>query len=396
MRPTILLALLLSACATVPPQAADRPAWVRVAFDRDGITGARAGGLADRAAHRAVTADDPVRIASISKLVTTIGLMRLVEGGTLDLDADVSTALGYPVRNPAFPDAPVTLRQLLSHTASLADGAGYALPLGATLRATLADPRAWDAAHPPGGWHHYTNLNFPVVAAIMERATGERFDRLMARLVLTPLGLDACFDWTTCSDAAVARAVVLYDEHGAVLRDDLHGVRPACPVVPAADGSCDLATWRPGENGALFAPQGGLRISMRDLAKIGRLIAGGGTVDGVRLLAPASVRTMIGPDWTFDGANGVTDEGFECRYGLATQTLATKHPGCRDDPFGDGIARIGHAGDAYGVRAGLWVDPATGRGVAFVATAVPEGLRARASAFSPQEEALARGRAPRP
>lgn len=395
MRAFILL-LSLSACATVPHPLANRPAWVRVAFDRTGITQTRAGGLANRVARRAVTADDPVRVASISKLVTAIGTMRLIEAGALDLDADISVALGYPVRNPAFPETPVTLRQLLSHTSSLTDGVDYALPLGTTLRATLADPRVWDAAHAPGRWYHYANLNFPVVAAIMERATGERFDRLMTRLVLAPLGLDACFNWTTCSDTAVARAVVLYDEHGAVLRDDLHGARPACPVVPAADGSCDLATWRAGGNGALFSPQGGLRISMRDLAKVGRLLAGAGMVDGVRLLSPASVRTMIGPDWTFDGADGVTDQGFECRYGLAVQTLATPHAGCRDDPFGDGIARIGHAGDAYGVRAGLWIDPASGRGVAFFATAVPEGLRARRSAFSPQEEALARDRPPAP
>ena len=69
----------------------------------------------------------------------------------------------------------------------------------------------------------------------MERAAGERFDRLMARLVLEPLGLDACFNWTTCSDAALARAVVLYEPDGSVIRDDLGGRRPACPVL-APDG----------------------------------------------------------------------------------------------------------------------------------------------------------------
>ena len=57
-------------------------------------------------------------------------------------------------------------------------------------------------------------------------------------------------------------------------------------------------------------------------------------------------------------------------YGLAVQRLATARPGCRDDPFGDGRPRVGHAGEAYGLRSGLWVDRAGGTGVAFFATAV--------------------------
>lgn len=55
------------------------------------------------------------RIASISKHVTTIGLMRLFEQGKFKLDDDVSTALGFQVRNPNFPDVIITYRMLLSH-----------------------------------------------------------------------------------------------------------------------------------------------------------------------------------------------------------------------------------------------------------------------------------------
>lgn len=382
---TLIALFPLVACSTMPS-----PTSVRVSFDRDSIGRTRATGMADNASGRKVTAADPVRIASISKLVTAIGVMRLLEAGTLDLDADVSTRLGYRVRNPAFPDTPITLRLLLSHRSSLRDDAGYVLPLGSRISDTLADPRVWDRSHPPGTWFQYTNLNFPVIASVMERATGERFDLLMKRLVLGPLRLDACFNWTACSDGAVARAVVLRDVKGVAVRDDLHGRRPACDVAPAADGSCDLATWRPGENGALFSPQGGLRISMRDLATIGRLIARGGEVNGVRLLSPASIAVLAQPEWTFDGSNGDTDQGFQCRYGLAMQTLATDRPGCRDDPFGDALQRIGHAGDAYGLRSGLWIDPVTGKGVAYFTTMVPDGVRASRSGFSPAEEAIAR------
>jgi CubicO group peptidase (beta-lactamase class C family) len=380
-----LLTLLLAACTTTP-----RPGWVRVDFNRDAIGRVQAGGLADRATGRAVSASDPVRIASISKLVTAIAVMRMVEAGTLDLDADISTTLGYRVRNPEFPDRAITLRLLLSHRSSLRDAAGYVVPLGSRLSDTLTDPRAWDGDHPPGTWFQYTNLNFPVIASVMERVSGERFDLLMSRLVLAPLQLDACFNWPTCSDAVVARAVVLYDASGVAVRDDLHGQRPECDVTPAADGGCDLGTWAPGENGALFSPQGGLRISMRDLAIVGRMIARGGEVNGVRLLSPTSVAALARPEWTFDGANGDTDQGFQCRYGLAMQTLATRVAGCKDDPFGDGVPRIGHAGEAYGLRSGLWIDPVSGRGVAYFTTMVPDGVRAKSSGFSPAEEAIAR------
>jgi CubicO group peptidase (beta-lactamase class C family) len=185
----------------------------------------------------------------------------------------------------------------------------------------VADPKAWDAAHAPGSWFAYTNLNFGVIASVMEAATGERFDRVMAREVLAPLKLDACYNWGAgCSDAAVARAVVLYRASGEVARDDLRGVRPPCPV--ATSGECDLSAYRPGENGALFSPQGGLRISMRDLATIGRMLLRRG--DG--FLSAASIAELERVAWTYDGGNGDTSQGFYCRYGLATQTRSA--PAC--------------------------------------------------------------------
>jgi len=386
--------VLLLLSATV--RASEPVATVRIAFDRRSITATRVHGFADKATGRMVTADDPVRVASISKLVTAIGVMRLVEAGKLDLDADVSNQLGWRLRNLAFPDVPITLRLLLSHRSSLTDGAGYwQVPLGGKLRGVAEDPRAWDTMHAPGTYFRYTNLNFPVVAQIMEQATGERFDKLMRRLVLEPLGIDACFNWDSCDAAAAGRAVVLYDVDGKPVRDDNHGRKPDCAVV--SDGSCDLLRWRAGENGALFSPQGGLRISANDLARVGRLLLGNGTVDGTRLLKPASVQTMTAPQWQYSPGNGETfeedtgdvSEGFFCRYGLAVQTLATPVQGCRDDPFGDGIARIGHSGSAYGLQAGLWLDIKGGTGVVWFATGMPDERRGGKSAYSAVEEALA-------
>ena len=383
----LFLVLALGGCVTIPappPQVAY--AWA--SFDREGIEESGASGYAQRAANRALTIDDPVRIASISKLVVALGVMRLVEQGRLDLDRDVSDGLGWPLRNPAFPDRPITLRLLLSHRSSLRDSIDYAIPLGTELRAALANPEAFDADHPPGAFFRYSNLNFPVIAAVMERATGERFDRLMARLVLQPLGLDACFNWTTCSDAAVARAVVLYGVDGSVLRDDLGSELPACPVLAPEGVACDLSGYRLGSNGALFSPQGGLRISVRDLTVIGRLVLNDGVHESQRFVSEASLREMFTPAWLFDGANGDTEQGFYCAYGLAVQTLPTEEPGCRDALFGS-RAMAGHAGDAYGLRSGLWIDEKNNEGIAFISTSNGEDPPRGRSAYRAVEEFLA-------
>ncbi|MFM5948024.1 MAG: serine hydrolase domain-containing protein [Novosphingobium sp.] len=369
--------------------AASPPATVAVTFDRQTIHPALAEGEADRASHRAAGPDDPVRIASISKLVTALGVMRLVDQGRLELDRDITDYLGYPVRNPAFPDRVITLRLLLSHQSGLIDGDElYLIPLGVKLKERLADPRVWDRTHSPGsGWFHYTNLNFPVIGSVIERVTGERFDVAMHRLVLKPLRLDACFNWGAgCSDGAYKRAVVLYRASGEVARDDLHGLPPACPVFTAPGSLCRLADYRPGDNGALYSPQGGLRISMRDLARLGQVLARGAP----GFLSRKSMAELTRPAWRFSGNNGVGEngeaDGFFCGYGLAFHTIGSGGTGCNDDLFGDGRLRIGHSGDAYGLKAGLWWDPKSGKGLAFFTSAVPDYEPKGRSSFLAREE----------
>jgi CubicO group peptidase (beta-lactamase class C family) len=136
--------------------------------------------------------------------------------------------------------------------------------------------------------------------------------------------------------------------------------------------ACDLARWKPGENGALFAPQGGLRISARGLARVGRMLLNAGTLDGVRILSPQSVGALLTQVWRFDGSNGITDYGFYCSYGHATQQVPTPVPGCADDMDARGRTLVGHAGDAYGLKSGIWIDRANGVGIAYFVTGVSE------------------------
>ena len=396
----LVLVLFFSAISATQAYADEPVARARVTFDRQGERQASAEGFADLATQRALTVNDPARIASISKLVTSIAVLRLVEEGKLDLDADASDVLGTPLRNPAFPDHPITLRMLLSHTSSLTDNAGYwNVPIGSTLDAITSQAAAWDQQHAPGQFFRYSNLNFPVIAQLMELATGERFDRLMRRLVLFPMRLDACFNWSGCNAASIARAVVLYDANRVPSKDDFHGQDPGCPAFPSADGRCDLSQWHAGSNGALFSPQGGLRISVRDLARIGRMLLNDGMLDGSRILQAQSVAQLATPLWRFNGTNGVVGEedepsrgGFLCAYGLAVQHLAqSNNPQCRDDLFADGRPRLGHSGNAYGLLSGLWIDRAAGTGVAYFATGVENGSTGVHSAFSRTEEAGALG-----
>jgi len=391
MRGAALAFLALSGCATVPKKPPETPvSQVGVSFNRSGEVGGFADGYADPSAGRVVTADDPVRVASISKLVVSIGVMKLVEQGKLDLGRDASTYLGWSLRNPAFPGRPVTLRQLLSHTSSVRDHHDqYAIPLGETVQSIMAAPTSWDPKHGPNsGYFKYSNLNFPILASIVERVTGERFDLWMRREIIEPMKLDACYNWPTCSDAKVARAVVLMQD-GKTVKDDLGGKQPDCPVY-VETGPCDLDRTKLGENGALFAPQGGLRISMRDLARVGRMLLNGGTLDGVRILSPQSVETLLTPVWRFNGLNGDTDHGFYCSYGLATQQIPTATRGCKDNPAGDGIPRTGHAGDAYGLRSGLWIDRVNGTGVAYFVTGLSDDPPLGSSAYRAAEEAAFR------
>ena len=377
----------VAAGTPVSQPAHPKPASVAIAFDRNGERGTWSEGLADPATGRAAAPDDPVRIASVSKLVVAIGVMNLVEQGKLDLDRDVSEYLGWNLRNPSFPDQGISLRQLLSHTSSIRDGDdAYVIPLGESLQEALAESQVWDGTHGPDEHYFaYSNFNFPVIGSIVERVTGERFDRWMRREVLEPMKLDACFNWPTCSDAAIARAVVLTQD-GVPVRDDLHGKRPDCPVF-VDKGPCDLTRWKLGDNGGLFSPQGGLRISARGLERIGRMLLNHGALDGVQILSPQSVETMLAPAWRFNGSNGSQDGESEgvCSYGLATRQLATGL-GCADDPEGEGRQWVGHSGDAYGLLSGIWIDRRRGVGIVYFVTGNSDDPPPGKSSFAAAEE----------
>lgn len=324
-------------------------------------------------AARPANADTLYRIASISKMMTTLGLMRLVEQGKVDLEADVSTYLGFPLRNPHFPQRPVSLRTLLTHTSSLRDDGGYSWPGGTALKDILVPGAAhygngemWSNKAGPGDYFTYCNLGWGVIGTVMERATGERFDRLQQRLLLEPLGLTAGYHPFTLPPQALANLATLYrksaddtgpwDANGPwIAQVDGYGASPPAPPPGFAD-------YVIGTNATPFSPTGGLRISARGLGVVMRMLMNGGEHDGRRFLKTATLKRMFARQWTWDGKgeNGDSLGGLFNAWGLGNAQFPDT-PGSA--LVQGGFDAVGHLGDAYGLRSVFAADLKSGNGM---------------------------------
>ncbi len=293
---------------------------------------------ADGHGARPLTPLTPVRVASISKLATALTAASVAEEGLLDLDADLSGWLDFRLRNPAWPQAPITARQLLAHVGSLRDPAVYWMPAPGSI-AELLTAEAFTAAR-PGLSFEYCNLGYGLVATALENATGERFDRLARKRVLVPLGLADCgFNWSGVPPARRETGGTLYR------RDDTGRWQPQVdaattllggrePIILAEPGFA-LPAYRPGRNGTLFSPQGGLRAGVIDIARLAQAFAPGGP--GEALARP------VGPSrWP--------DASTADLWGTGPQLLPARAHGHREAPD-----LIGHPGQALGFFGGAWV-----------------------------------------
>lgn len=386
----LAMGLALPATAAPPPEAP--PATVVVAFDGKSIRPLIVEGLANKETGRKVDANDPVRIASISKLIMGLTALRLVDEGKVDLDRDVSDYLGWQLRSPYHPDAPVTLAHLLSHRAGLSDAAGYSIPLGESLEAKLSDPAAWREVGPSGeAVFEYANLGSPIVATVLEAASGERYDRLVERLVFKPLGVKACLNWIGCDADMQARAVTLYRHTGEIAKDGPADLPPNCTIPVTEAAACNLDAYVPGTNASIFSPQGGVRIGMMDLAKIGQAFGEGRAFfsDRAKQSFDRAWNTSFHPSQEFFCIYGLHLQIIDSPQALWANAEQPKPATCRDELFGDGKARVGHSGEAYGLQSGLWFDLGTGRGFAYFLTQVPPPAGGEdTGGFTTREKAL--------
>jgi CubicO group peptidase (beta-lactamase class C family) len=130
------------------------------------------------------------RLGSVSKLFTWTAVMQLVEIGKLNLDVDINQYLDF--RIPAFHGQPITLRNLMTHTAGFEEAVNgiaaqdleHINPLGDALK-QRTPMRIFD----PGTTPAYSNYGASLAGYIVERVSGERFADYVARHIFTPLGM---------------------------------------------------------------------------------------------------------------------------------------------------------------------------------------------------------------
>ena len=171
-------------------------------------------GIAQARRNRSSGSWHKIRVASVSKIAVAIAILMLVEEQHFSLDDDVSALLGWKLRNPNFPKTPITVRSLLSHTSSVRDGTRYFIEAGKGQIRDFFYPDAelWDqgahwATEPieePGRYFSYANLNFGLLAAIIERASNQRFDLFLADRLFEPLALEADFNPCNLSRSQLA------------------------------------------------------------------------------------------------------------------------------------------------------------------------------------------------
>lgn len=323
-------------------------------------------GLADSARQIPVMEQTVYRVASISKTMTAAALMQLWEQGKVDLDADVSQYLGWPLRHPKHPDTPITLRLLMSHRSGIRDGEGYSRfsremigkqldirELFLSSGAYFTDDLFGD--EPPGAFFSYANCAWGLVAGIVEKVSGQRFDVYCRENLFKPLGMTASFNVLDLPDLNDLAVLYRYSEgQWTPQADDYRGEQPEPRVFEG---------YQLGQNGLIFGPQGSLRSSARDLAAFARMLMNGGTLDGRQVLKASSVDLMLSNHWTFNGENGDTWDAFWQSYGLGVHRLLNRDSA--DIIFPD-RTMAGHPGIAYGLLSDMYFDPATRTGVVFI------------------------------
>lgn len=324
-------------------------------------------GLADFQRNIPIDSNTKYRIASISKAITAMALMKLWEQGYFQLDDDVNNYLNFSLRNPNFPTKAITFRMLLSHTASLNDGTGYENFLNATYTNTtppnlsqlLTPSGSYYTANmflnrEPGTYFSYANVTYGVIGTLIERISGKRFDVFCKENIFQPLGLNASFNIQDLTN--INQVAVLYRKSGSSWVpqiDNYNGVMPP---------PRDLSTYTIGNNGFIFAPQGGLRISAKDLAILALLMINKGIYNNIRILNASTVNVMSEPQWTFNGTNG---NNYSCLFNEWTLGLHSITNRTRCDVV-LGKKMLGHAGEAYGLISDWYFNASTKEVVVFI------------------------------
>ena len=270
-------------------------------------------------------ADDPLyRIASITKIISGLTVLRLVDRGVLELDRPVKEYLPSLTLSDKRAEGTVTLRHLLSHTAGLPkeytpDGYRDESALETSLMEGL--PTLELTSLPGEGKFLYSNWGIRLASLVAEKQTGKRFSELADELIIEPLGMNkTTFD--------IRRAITY-----------------PLSVPHEDDGEGGLRVLHYMKENAARHAAGGLYSSPSDLCILARFLLRGGVTDrGERIISEESMKEILAPHAKH------TEEGVF--YGLTM--FLREH---------NGIETHGHIGSAPPYATSLWVDPVSGYGV---------------------------------
>ncbi len=225
-----------------------------------------------------VTEDTYFRIASITKMVSAIGIMQLTEQGILDLDQDISKYFGYEIVNPNYPKIPITLRQCMSHTTSLSQNGGYSFE-----SRTIHDMLAKEVRHfsnftgeKPGDHYSYSNFGAGLMGSIMEAVTGISINQYMTENVFKPLSIDAAYSAGFLSQP---ECIASQYENGDIYKSASKYLEEAYEDFADPERHYRITV-------------GNIFIRSKDLAKIASVLCGDGSLGGVQLLTKESVEMM--------------------------------------------------------------------------------------------------------
>jgi len=317
---------------------------VSMAVIQDGeISWARAWGMADVDTQRAASTATLFQAASISKPVAATAMLTFVQDGRLDLDTDVNTYLtSWQVPANTFTrEAPVTLREIVTHTAGFTVHGfpGYArsaaIPTTVDVLDGAGNTPPIRVAAVPGTAFSYSGGGYTVMQQLLADVAGESFTDLMQTRVLTPVGMRLSTYAQPLPEARWGEAATGYRASGDPVEERWH-VYPEQAAAGLWTTPTDLATWA---------------------LAIQRAYAGG---DG-EVLTPATAREMLTPgtnNWGLGPAldesglafgHGGANEGFRCQllvaldgsFGVAVMTNGDRGGALAEELIGTVAAEYG-------------------------------------------------------
>jgi CubicO group peptidase (beta-lactamase class C family) len=310
---------------------------------RHGVLSCDAVGLRDINAKLPMTKDTVFRIASMTKPITAIGVMILVDQQKLAIEDPVEKHLpefrGQMLAADRSDDAvvlkkparPITVRDLLTHTSGLPAKFPAGLTKTARKRSlTLAEAIMAVSQRPldfePGSKWEYCSPGIDTLGRLIEVLSGQPYDTFLQQRVFAPLGMtDTTF---YPNEEQRSRLAVAYQR-----KDGKLSVPPGKPS-------------RPPEVVRYPSPAGGLYSTGPDLARLSRMMLLRGQLDGRRILSEQSVQAMTSLQ------TGDRDAGATPGVGAGLGWVVVRQPLGWTEMFSPGAA--GHGG-AFGTQ--FWIDP---------------------------------------